>query len=239
MRRRSYRLLTIDLDDTLWPCGPVIAAAERALYDWLSAVAPRLTAAHDPASLRAHRGRWMTGAPEQAHDLTRVRRESLRVVLAEHGYPRTLADEGVELFRRHRNRVEPYAEVEPVLRRLLDRYLLVSVTNGNVQLERTPLRGLFHHSLSAADVGAAKPDPALFRRALEWAGVDPAQCLHIGDDPLRDIEAAGRLGIDGVWVNRSGSTWPEGVRPPLLEVSDLGELQDRFLLQPRSSSDHT
>ena len=237
--RRPYRVLTIDLDDTLWPCGPVIAAAEQALYDWLCLVAPRLTDVHDPASLGEQRRQLMISSPDLAHDLTRVRRESLRVLLTGHGYPETLADQAVDLFRRHRNRVEPFREVKAALTRLAKQYLLVSVTNGNAEVDRTPLSGLFHLSLSAADVGAAKPDPALFRGALEWAGFDAGQCLHIGDDPVRDVEAARRFGTDTAWVNRGGSSWPEGLVPPTYEVNHLGELCDilrAFNLMPLSTS---
>jgi len=42
---------------------------------------------------------------------------------------------------------------------------------------------LFHHALSAAAVGAMRPDPALFHAALGRAGVEPADALHVGDDP--------------------------------------------------------
>ena len=226
MYRRPYRLLTIDLDDTLWPCAPVISAAEQALYDWLRVVAPRLADVHDPASLREQRRQLMIGSPGLAHDLTRVRRESLSVLLTGLGYRETLADEAVELFRRHRNRVEPYAEVRTALTRLSKHYLLVSLTNGNAEVDRTPLCGLFHLSLCAADVGAAKPDPAIFRHALEWAGVDARQCLHVGDDPVRDVEAACRFGIDTAWVNRRDSSWPEDIEPPTFEVNGLDELCD-------------
>ncbi len=230
MHRRSYRLLTLDLDDTLWPCGPVIAAAEEALYDWLREVAPRLTDRHDPTSLREQRRQLMIRSPELDHDLTRVRLESLEGLLIEHDYPAALAGEAVGLFRRYRNQVEPYTDVQPALARLSARYLLVSVTNGNAEVDQTPLNGLFHLSLSAADVGAAKPDPALFRHALEWAGVEPRQCLHIGDDPVRDVDAACRFGIDTAWINRGEASWPADLEPPTFEVAHLGELCD--ILRP-------
>jgi putative hydrolase of the HAD superfamily len=125
------------------------------------------------------------------------------------------------LFLDHRNRVEPYAEVVPMLQALGAEYRLVSVTNGNSDVERTPLRGLFHHSLTAAQVGAQKPDPALFRGALAWARVPPGRALHLGDDPFRDVEAARRFGMRAVWVNRGGGGWPDELDPPAAEVPDL------------------
>ena len=51
------------------------------------------------------------------------------------------------------------------------RYTLVSVTNGNSQIEQTPLHDSFDHSLTAAEVGAAKPDPAIFEVASARTGV--------------------------------------------------------------------
>ena len=48
-------VLSFDLDDTLWPVGPVIAAAERELLSWLRERYPRDVSGHDVESLRALR----------------------------------------------------------------------------------------------------------------------------------------------------------------------------------------
>lgn len=219
-----FRLLTIDLDDTLWPCYRTIRRAEDALYAWLEARAPRLTRVHDQHSLRLHRKGVARDYPEIAHDLTAVRRISLRGLLRGWGYEEDLADEAVALFLDHRNRVEPYADVIPALRDLSARFQLVSVTNGNSDVARTPLRGLFDLSLTAADVGAQKPDPALFNRSLDWAGVGVAEALHLGDDPRLDVVAARSIGMTAVWVNRAGRDWPVDLEPPAAEVADMHDL---------------
>jgi putative hydrolase of the HAD superfamily len=220
-QRQTYQLLTLDLDDTLWPCHATIRRAEEALYGWLAERAPRLADVHDPMSLREHRKGVARARPEIAHDLTAVRHGSLGMLLSDFGYDPALADEAMALFLDHRNRVEPYADAAPVLRALAGSYRLVSVTNGNSDVACTPLRGLFDLSLTAAGVGAAKPDPALFEGALDWAGLSPAEGLHVGDDPRLDVEAARRIGMAAVWVNRDGRPWPEELEPPVAEVADL------------------
>jgi putative hydrolase of the HAD superfamily len=232
-----YRLITLDLDDTLWPCQPTIDRAEASFHAWLEQRVPRLAAAHDLASLREHRRALYQARPDIAHDMTALRQVSLEQLLVEFGYAAadvlsgvpanatTLAAEAVALFCAQRNLVEPYQEVPGVLRALADRYRLVSVTNGNAEVALTPLRDCFHHSLTAAAVGAAKPDPAIFRAAMAWAGTGPEQSLHVGDDPVRDIEAARQCGLDAVWVNRGGLSWPADLPPPLAEVRDLHGLQ--------------
>lgn len=221
----KYRLLTIDLDDTLWPCTPTILQAEAALYCWLERCTPRLTDACDQNVMRVHRRDLALSRPEIAHDLTQVRLESLRGLLAAYGYDVALADRAMSLFLEQRNRVEPYADVIPGLRALGADRRLVSVTNGNADVRRTPVGDLFHLTLTAADVGAQKPDPAIFLSALEWAGMPPDRTLHLGDDPYRDVEAARRLGLQAVWVNRSGKPWPDELEPPAVEVADLVELR--------------
>jgi len=222
---RTFRLLTIDLDDTLWPCAPTIERAESALYAWLERTAPRLTEVYDQEAMRRHRRELMASRPEIAHDLTAVRRHSLRDLLSAYGYDIALADDAVDLFLEHRNRVEPYADVIPALQALGTEYLLVSVTNGNAEVARTPLRGLFGLSLTAADVGAQKPDPALFLGALRWGRVPPERTLHLGDDPYRDVAAARRLGMTAVRINRGGDAWPPELELPAAEVADLEQLR--------------
>lgn len=229
---RHLRLITIDLDDTLWPCAPVIQAAEQAHYDWLAERAPRLTAAHDLSSLRSHRRALMRERPDIAHDVTAVRQVALQVLLNAHGYPATLADDAQAVFRQARNRVEPYPDVTPVLARLRRRCRLVSVTNGNAQVHETGLRDSFDRCLTAGEVGAAKPDPALFLEAMAWSGAAPSQTLHVGDDPYLDIQAARAVGIVAVWVNRHQQTWPAELEPPLFEVQDLHALERVLALPP-------
>jgi HAD superfamily hydrolase (TIGR01509 family) len=225
MPQANIRLITIDLDDTLWPCRPPLEAAEQALLAWLQSRAAALAARHDLASLKAHRLELRTARPELAHDLTALRRASLRELLSGAGYPLpqavALAEEGVALFLAYRNRVQPYPDASPGLRRLAGRYCLIALTNGNADVERTPLRNHFHHAFQAGDVGAAKPDPALFHAALAQAGVRPDQALHLGDDPHLDVAAARRCGMGAVWLDRHGAPWPADLPfvPP--RVTDL------------------
>ena len=218
---QRIRLITIDLDDTVWPCAPVIRDAEQALYAWLVARTPRLTSVHDADSLREQRLALMRQRPEIAHDVTKVRLFALRALMDDFDYPAALADEAMVLFQQRRNRVQPYNDVRPALTRLRARYQLVSLTNGNAEVQDTPLRDLFHRSLSAAEAGAAKPDPALFQLAMDWADATAEETLHIGDDPLRDVDAARRVGLHAVWVNSNALRWPADLAPPEYQVSDL------------------
>jgi putative hydrolase of the HAD superfamily len=220
----GLRLIVVDLDDTLWPCAPVIRAAEEALWGWLAPRAPQLAARHDLGTLRAHRIGYARAHPDIAHDITTLRAAALAEALREQGEDPALAEPAVAAFLAVRQRVEPYPEVAEVLARWRDRYRLVAVSNGNADLERTPLRGLFHHALNAAMVGAMRPDPALFHAALARAGVEPAAALHVGDDPVNDVATARAVGLRTAWVNRAGREFPAELPRAEVEVSDLRAL---------------
>lgn len=200
---------------------PVIRAAEDAVQDWLRARAPALAAACDQAGLRAHRMELARRRPEIAHDITALRRASMAELLAAHGEDAALADAAVAVFLEARNRVEPFPDVVAALSRWRARYRLISVTNGNADVARTPLRGLFDHSVSAAGVGAMRPDPALFHAALALAGAAPDEALHAGDDPRLDVAAANGIGMRTAWVNRAGNPFPIALPPPDVVVQDL------------------
>ncbi len=196
------RLLLFDLDDTLWPCKPTIARAERILYDWLCERLPGLRERHDIDSLREQRKRLMQAHPEWVHDLTRVRRESLLALCREHRADPRIAEHGSALFCRERNQVTPYPEVIPVLRALRKEFTLASLTNGNADVRQTPLGELFDHAIRSIEVGHAKPHPAMFLAACERAGAAPEETLMIGDDPERDIEPARALGMKTMLILR-------------------------------------
>ena len=220
----AIRLITFDLDETLWPLNPVIQRAEEASYAWMQRQTPELTARYSLDDLRLHRRDVSQRRPQIAHDMTEVRLHSLAELMADDGYGLDHARSATAVFREARNRVTPYPEVLSALKQLRGRFLLFSVTNGNAEVSSTPLRDCFDDSLAAADVGAAKPDPTIFRIAAERAGVDLEEMAHVGDDPVRDIDAARRVGMRTVWVNREAAAWPEGVVRADHEITDLTAL---------------
>lgn len=73
---------------------------------------------------------------------------------------------------------------------------------------------------ASAVVGAAKPDPAIFRAALAALGVPPARALHCGDSPALDGAGARAAGIPAVIVDRAG-TMPPGPWPRIPGLADL------------------
>jgi HAD superfamily hydrolase (TIGR01509 family) len=217
-------VLSFDLDDTLWPVGPVIAAAERQLLSWLRERHPGIVGGHDLESLRALRDGVAQRFPERSHDLTFLRHRALKDLFGAAGNAESLADAALEVFFSARNRVEFYADVRPALSRLRARYRLFAISNGNADLHRCGIGDLFAGHVTAIAAGAAKPDARIYAALLKMAGVEAAQVLHIGDDPLADVIGATRAGMQAVWVNRDGREWPAAFGAPPRTVSTLAEI---------------
>jgi putative hydrolase of the HAD superfamily len=71
-------------------------------------------------------------------------------------------------------------------------------------LARLGLAEPFTAIVTAAEVGAAKPDPRPFQVALERLGVDAARTLHVGDDAETDVAGAQAAGLSAVLLDRGG-----------------------------------
>jgi putative hydrolase of the HAD superfamily len=218
------KAISLDLDDTLWPIWPTIERAEKVLHDWLTDHAPMAAALFsNPAALREIRDHMARNRPELKHDLSAVRRESIRLALYRAGEDPLLADEAFEAFFAERQRVELFDDALPALEFLAARYPLVSLSNGNADVARVGLGNFFRAAISAREFGVGKPDPRIFHAAAGAVDCTPADMLHIGDDATLDALGALNAGMQAAWVNRGDHLWPHEMQPELT-LGNLTEL---------------
>jgi FMN hydrolase / 5-amino-6-(5-phospho-D-ribitylamino)uracil phosphatase len=220
----SIRALCFDLDNTLWDVWPVIRRAEQAMYDFLALRYPRVVAKLTVEAMRAAREQTAAAYPQMRHDFTFLRMQTLRDHAHEFGYAENMAEEAFEAFIQARNEVVLYDDVLPALEELRSRYRLFTASNGNADLGKIGLAHYFERSIAARHVGALKPDPAIFHKVIEGTDLDLDQVAYVGDDPELDIVGARRAGMQAVWVNREGSSWPADLMPPAWSVRSLSEL---------------
>jgi len=71
--------------------------------------------------------------------------------------------------------------------------------------------------------GVEKPDPAIYRLALERAGVAPENAVHVGDSPAMDMEPAESVGIRGVLLDRKGR-YPSRRETRIASLKELPQL---------------
>ena len=229
MTEQVIKVVTFDLDNTLWDVEPVLLRAEQAQYEWLAEHRPRVTRDFDTDGLRRLRMGTFKQYPELAHHISELRRQALYDVQLHCGYSEELARAGAaeafDVFLAVRHQVEPYERALEVLEVLAERYTLGALTNGNADIFKVDIGEYFDFAFSAEQLGASKPLPDMFHAGMRESGADGHEMVHVGDNPEHDIHGAREVGMYTVWMNMAGAAWSSG-EPADEEVQRLEELPD-------------
>jgi len=238
---RLIRAVTLDLWGTLFLDGP--GSDERYKRQRLSgmqAVLAGVGIAAAPAELErayAATGRWL-GSLWQANRDASVREHVVALLEAvDPTLPdRMSAVSMAALIRAYASPalVAPPA-IDPGARKALETLAAEGValavvsntmrTPGEVVrqvLAESELLPLFKVLTFSDECGVRKPAPAIFRLTLAALGVPPEEAVHVGDDPILDVEGARHAGLRVIQATSDGrATGP--VKPDAV-IRDLGEL---------------
>ncbi len=228
---RILRALFFDVDDTLFATTSFAQQAREKAVDAMRARGLRASRAETLAALADVVAEF--GSNDDRHfdrvlmRLPRVATEGcnrdLLVMAAVIAYHDTKWQE---------LRIRP--EAEDLLRDLARTELRLGVISAGLtrkQMEkilRLGLDGFVDHRLIfiTDQVGIAKRNPLIFRRAVETAGVDAAEAMHVGDHAAHDVEPAAAAGLRTVWHHGTGkhAATPPKV-PPDHEIRDFLEMR--------------
>ena len=202
----SVRAVLLDVDFTLAKPGPDLGP------EGYRRLGERHGLTLDPSRYDEARARAVEGLqrhPELQHDDEIWVAFTERIIRGMGGDAETAYECAIEMTRAwevHGN-FELYEDVLPALaelRRYDLRLALVSNTSRDLQ------EFVRHHqldvdaALSSRAHGKTKPDPSIFRAALELLGVEPQAAAMVGDSPQDDIEGARALGLQAFLLDREG-----------------------------------
>jgi HAD superfamily hydrolase (TIGR01549 family) len=220
---RPIKLITFDLDDTLWHARPAIERAIQLWFEFLTQQFPRFGEQFDLNAIQRLRQQLAD------HDDYRHRVSALRIALGhtalrQSGYSQAEAENGAqrafEIFHEARHEVMLFNNVEATLAALAQHYKLGVITNGNAQIARLGLAHHFAFAISAEGINISKPDRRVFEHALQLGEAAAAETVHVGDQPKDDVEGAQQAGIRTIWINRAQVAWSGSV-PPDAEIHDI------------------
>ena len=196
--------------------GTLVYEFPRSDWDeWLRTAAAVLEA--DPDAFGAA---WSaTGIERQTGRLGDVE-ENLRTVAARAGAWPTDAqitealEARAEMYRRW---FVPRPGAEEVLARLREdgrRLALVSMCAPDTpgMWRASPLGGSVDVEVFSCETGLRKPDPEIYRRAIEELGVPPEACLYVGDGAYGELSGAAAVGMHPVLI-RDPDEQEEMLRP--------------------------
>ena len=102
------------------------------------------------------------------------------------------------------------------------------ISNGDLsqqqyKLEKAGIRHYFSSLTLSAECGMCKPSPSIFLLACDRMNVHPSETVYVGDRRDIDAEAARRVGMHGIWLDRYGETLLAG-EDSLTRIHSLSEL---------------
>jgi 2-haloacid dehalogenase len=212
----DIKALTFDVFGTVvdWRSG-VARAAEAVLapkghaLDW-GAFADGWRARYLPSMAKVARGERPFAVLDVLH------RENLVDLLAEKEIA-GLAESEIDQLNLAWHRLDPWPDVPPAMARLKRRFILASLSNGNVALMVDMARraGLPWDAILGAEVARAyKPSPEAYDSAARMLALRPAECLMVAAHPA-DLAAAAARGFRTAYVHRPFERGPgrEAMRP--------------------------
>lgn len=225
---QPFKVISFDLDDTLYDNTEVIRLAEQHCVDFL-----RHASQIDKLDL-SYWLNWKIQIEQQnpifCEDVTAWRIATIRALLQSHGKNAVeierICQATINAFLIWRHKINVPQESIEVLNRLQSQYKLAALTNGNVAPERIGL-SQFELTLCGGKNGRAKPHKDLFRLAASYFNVSPWEILHIGDNLITDVQAAVQANCQAVWLNLSGKNlnhFSEATLLPTLEIKALSQL---------------
>lgn len=228
MKASTIKVITFDLDDTLWETESVLDRAEQIVYDWLQGNAPQLCQQFSLPALRDWRINIYQQHPELAHQITQIRKTAVAKALREVGYhaaeANRLSEEAFQVFIEARHQVTFFDTAQPLLTELHGRYKLGALTNGNADIFLLELGQFFDFAFSAEKLNASKPAPDQFLAACEYCDVTAAQLIHIGDSLKYDIAGAANAGCHSIWFNPHQAPLSAEMPQPTTQVHCLSEI---------------
>lgn len=119
-----------------------------------------------------------------------------------------------------------YEDTVPALARLREEgYPLGIISNWEAWLpsllDQAGLTPFFSHITISGLCGVEKPDPGIFRRALQESGYQPGEIVYVGDRPAHDVEPAFALGILPILLDRTDRYLDD---PTYQRIASLGDL---------------
>ncbi len=228
----DIRLITFDLDNTLWDVGTVIRHAEQKMWGWLDESVPEYRQVMTQDMLQEVRSEIVSKQPELGHDVSALREsvlvEGMRRTGMKDRDARKQGRAAFLVFYEARQQVVFFEHALESLEALAGSYQLAALTNGNAHVEKIGLDRYFSFAFSSADVSASKPAPDIFHAALDRAGVAAFESIHVGDHLVDDIHGAGSVGMHTIWVQHPGREEGEVTTQPTqtVPVERLSELTE-------------
>ena len=187
---KQFKILSFDLDNALYDNHPVITRAEQLSQDYLAQQFEQQGVAFDYSQFMQIRRELLLSGEVEFENLSYFRRFALQKFCEPLADSAHIVDQAFEQFIQARSQIKVEPQIQGLLKALAKKYQLVSVTNGNCDINQTELGQFFVANYSATQNYRAKPHPQMLQQVMQDFEVDHNAILHLGDSLNKDGGAA-------------------------------------------------
>lgn len=229
-----FEVISFDLDDTLYDNTVVIAKAEQDFANFLCKSFNLESKASDPAFWAKFKDKLIAQDLYLEDDVTLLRAHVLYQGLISLKGSSCISfancKELVEYFISIRSNVCVSPKVIELLLELRQHYKLVAVSNGNVDLQKIGLSDIFAYDLRPSyKLYRKKPYADLFNYLQSLYNINPQQILHVGDDPITDVQGSVLANCQCAFLERGFAKKLKGLEAlkqvPHLSLDSIFELR--------------
>jgi 2-haloacid dehalogenase len=231
MATEKIRAVLFDADGTLFDFD---RAQEISLYETLSLVEGSAEAERALPIYRAHNHAVWAEYEQGLIDRDALRVERFRRLKADFHFELSLEEASAAFLERLATKAFLLEGAVEAVRHCKSRGLTVALaTNGFSAVQRgrlslSPLKDDFDGLFVSEEMGAQKPQPEYFSKALSLLGLKAEDCLMVGDSPEADINGAKRAGMAAFWVNPQGKEYPATLERPDRELASVASFGKAF-----------
>jgi len=213
----EIKMITFDLDDTLWDNKPTITNAEIETRKWIEDRVGTIDWG-DLNEFLQLRETLIKKDRSIAWDISKLRieifKEKIKDLVSTDDITK-LAEDAFGYFLKKRHEIELFPGVEDALKALSKKYMLGVLTNGNADIYKLSIGKYFKFSISSLEAQDSKPNKSHFELAKSrLTNLKYSEMLHIGDHQINDIFGAYALGIEVLWFNNTRALWEQDFEKP-------------------------
>ena len=214
---KKIKMITFDLDDTLWDNKPTITNAEIETRKWIEDRVGKINWG-DLNDFLILREDLIKKDPSIAWDISKLRVEIFKAKIKEFVSKQeceSIAKNAFDFFLKKRHEIRLFSGVEDALSKLSKNYYLGVLTNGNADIKKLDIGKYFQFSISSLEAQDSKPNRSHFDMAKSHIpNLKFNEMLHIGDHQVNDIYGADTLGINVLWFNNNKALWQQNFNKP-------------------------
>lgn len=186
----AIKVISFDLDDTLWDNAGVIEKCEQEVYDFLCRKHPPFAERYSKEDMLRVAEQFRAQEVPHFENMTTLRKAVIEHMLLETAGDLNLVSQAFAVFYYWRNQVTIPEVSYRVLEHLHQHYALFAVSNGNSNLHWLGLMKYFEKHFIAGVHGRAKPSADMLHKVCALKKIEPQQLLHVGDSHETDIKSS-------------------------------------------------